>query len=35
MNIYEIAMEKELEVKKYYEQLAEETSHAGEFANTS
>ena len=29
MNIYEIAMEKELEVKKYYEKLAEETSHAG------
>ncbi|MGA7826831.1 MAG: ferritin family protein [Geobacteraceae bacterium] len=29
MDVFEIAMEKEQEVKAYYEQLAEETSHTG------
>ncbi len=29
MNVFEIAMEKEQEVKTYYEKLAEETSHTG------
>jgi rubrerythrin len=29
MNVYEIAMEMEQEVKTYYEKLAEETSHTG------
>lgn len=29
MDVFEIAMEKEQEVKTYYEKLAEETSHAG------
>ena len=29
MNVFEIAMEKEKEVKTYYEKLAEETSHTG------
>lgn len=29
MDVFEIAMEKELEVKSYYEKLAEETSHVG------
>lgn len=29
MNVFDIAMEKEQEVKTYYEKLAEETSHPG------